>query len=107
MKNIFQSVGSSLLGLPSTSQEAFSVNYLTLTFKGEMEEYEKSYQEDYFIKSLNPFRFSLILSMIFYGAFAFLDTVAVPQLKVGLNSAGPIQVYPIGSKCMISVDSVA
>jgi len=81
MKNIFQSVGSSLLGLPSTSQEAFSVNYLTLTFKGEMAEYEKSYQEDYFLKSLNPFRFSLILSMVFYGAFAFLDTVAVPQLK--------------------------
>ena len=74
--NIFQSVGSSLLGLPSTSQEAFSVNYFTLTFKGEMAEYEKSYQDDYFIKSLNPFRFSLILSMIFYGAFAFLDTVA-------------------------------
>jgi signal transduction histidine kinase/ActR/RegA family two-component response regulator len=81
MKNIFQSVGSSLLGLPSTSQEAFSVNYLTLTFKGEMAEYEKSYQEDYFLKSLNPFRFSLILSMVFYGAFAFLDTVVVPDLK--------------------------
>ena len=79
--NIIQSVGASLLGLPSTSQESFSVNYLTLTFKGELTEYEKAYQEDYFIKSLNPFRFSLVLSMIFYGAFAFLDTVAVPELK--------------------------
>jgi signal transduction histidine kinase/ActR/RegA family two-component response regulator len=79
--NIIQSVGASLLGLPSTGQESFSVNYLTLTFKGELTEYEKAYQEDYFIKSLNPFRFSLVLSMIFYGAFAFLDTVAVPELK--------------------------
>ena len=79
--NIIQSVGTSLLGLPSTSQESFSVNYLTLTFKGELSAYEKGYQDDYFIKSLNPFRFSLILSMIFYGAFAFLDTVAVPDLK--------------------------
>ncbi|MGD0756699.1 MAG: ATP-binding protein [Bacteroidales bacterium] len=79
--NIFQSVGTSLLGLPSTSQESFSVNYLTLTFKGELTQYEKEYQDDYFIKSLNPFRFSLVLSMIFYGAFAFLDTVAVPDLK--------------------------
>jgi len=79
--NIIQSVGTSLLGLPSTSQESFSVNYLTLTFKGELSAYEKGYQDDYFIKSLNPFRFSLVLSMIFYGAFAFLDTVAVPELK--------------------------
>lgn len=79
--NIFQSVGASLLGLPSTSQESFSVNYFTLTFKGELAVYEKEYQDDYFIKSLNPFRFSLVLSMIFYGAFAFLDTVVVPDLK--------------------------
>ena len=79
--NIIQSVGTSLLGLPSTSQESFSVNYLTLTFKGELSSYEKGYQDDYFIKSLNPFRFSLVLSMIFYGAFAFLYTVAVPELK--------------------------
>ena len=79
--NIIQSVGTSLLGLPSTSQESFSVNYLTLTFKGELSSYEKGYQDDYFIKSLIPFRFSLVLSMIFYGAFAFLDTVAVPELK--------------------------
>jgi signal transduction histidine kinase/ActR/RegA family two-component response regulator len=79
--SIFQSVGASLLGLPSTSQESFSVNYFTLTFKGDLTAYEQAYQDDYFIKSLNPFRFSLVLSMIFYGAFAFLDTVAVPELK--------------------------
>lgn len=79
--NIFQSVGASLLGLPTTSQESFSVNYFTLTFKGELAEFEKAYQDDYFIKSLNPFRFSLVLSMIFYGAFAFLDTVVVPELQ--------------------------
>ena len=79
--NIIQSVGASLLGLPSSNQESFSVNYLTLTFKGELSAYEKEYQDDYFIKSLNPFRFSLVLSMIFYGAFAFLDTVVVPDLK--------------------------
>jgi signal transduction histidine kinase/ActR/RegA family two-component response regulator len=79
--NILQSLGANILGLPSTSQESFSVNYLTLTFKGELTQYEKGYQDDYFLKSLNPFRFAIILSMIFYGAFAFLDTVAVPELK--------------------------
>ena len=79
--NIFQSVGRSILGLPSASQKSFSINYLTLAFTGSLTPYEKEYEEDYFIMSLNPFRFSLILSMIFYGAFAFLDTVAVPDLK--------------------------
>jgi signal transduction histidine kinase/ActR/RegA family two-component response regulator len=79
--NIIQSVGRSFLGIPSDSQESFSVNYLTLNFKGNLTQYEKEYEEDYFKMSLNPFRFSLILSMIFYGAFAFLDTVAVPDLK--------------------------
>lgn len=79
--NIIQSVGTSFLGLPSTNQESFSVNYFTLSFTGNITEYEKGYQDDYFVKSLNPFRFSLILSMIFYGAFAFLDTVAVPDLR--------------------------
>jgi signal transduction histidine kinase/ActR/RegA family two-component response regulator len=58
-----------------------SINYLTLSFKDDLGQYEKKFQEDYFARSLNPFRFSLILSMIFYGAFAFLDTVAVPDLK--------------------------
>jgi len=79
--NILQSVGRSFLGLPSASQGSLSVNYLTLSFAGDLSQYEKEFQEDYFIKSLNPFRFSLILSMVFYGAFAFLDTVAVPDLK--------------------------
>jgi signal transduction histidine kinase/ActR/RegA family two-component response regulator len=79
--SILHSLGTSLLGLPSANQEAFSVNYLTLTFKGESAEYEKAYEDDYFLKSLNPFRLALVLSMVFYGAFAFLDTVAVPELK--------------------------
>lgn len=79
--SIINSVGRGFLGLPSTSQESLSINYLTLSFTGDLIQYEKDFQEDYFIKSLNPFRFSLILSMIFYGAFAFLDAISVPSLK--------------------------
>jgi signal transduction histidine kinase/ActR/RegA family two-component response regulator len=79
--SIINSVGRGFLGLPSTSQESLSINYLTLSFTGDLIQYEKDFQEDYFIKSLNPFRFSLILSMIFYGAFAFLDATSVPSLK--------------------------
>jgi signal transduction histidine kinase/ActR/RegA family two-component response regulator len=79
--NIFKYVGSSFLGLPTASNESLSVNYLSLSFKGDLYKYEKAFREDYFKRSVNPFRFSLILSMIFYGAFAFLDAVSVPSLR--------------------------
>lgn len=79
--NLLQSLGSSFLGLPTVGQESMSINPFTLSFKDDLDQYEKKFQEDYFIRSLNPFRFSLILSMIFYGAFAFLDIVAFPNLK--------------------------
>jgi signal transduction histidine kinase/ActR/RegA family two-component response regulator len=79
--NIFKYVGSSFLGLPTASNESLSVNYLTLSFTGDLYQYEKKFHEDYFKRSLNPYRFSLILSMIFYGAFAFLDAATVPSLK--------------------------
>jgi len=70
-----------LLGLPSATQGLLTFNRVTLSFSGDMAEYEKDYLEDYFIKSLIPFRFSLILAMVFYGAFAFLDADTVPALK--------------------------
>ena len=79
--NIFKGMGRGFLGLSSGSQESLSVKYLTLAFTGELQQYEKEFQEDYFIRSLSPFRFSIILSMVFYGAFAFLDAVTVPTLK--------------------------
>jgi signal transduction histidine kinase/ActR/RegA family two-component response regulator len=79
--NIFKYVGQTFLGLPTINQEFLTVNYITLAFKGELRNYEEQFHDDYFVKSLNPVRFSLILSMIFYGAFAFLDAVMVPGLK--------------------------
>jgi signal transduction histidine kinase/ActR/RegA family two-component response regulator len=79
--NIFKYVGSSFLGLPTASNESLSVNYLSLSFKGDLYKYEKAFREDYFKRSVNPFRFSLILSMIFYGAFAFLDVATVYSLR--------------------------
>jgi signal transduction histidine kinase/ActR/RegA family two-component response regulator len=70
-----------LLGLPSASFGSWTFNRLTLAFSGNYAVYEKDYREDYFNKSLIPFRFSLILALIFYGAFAFLDSNTVPTLK--------------------------
>jgi signal transduction histidine kinase/ActR/RegA family two-component response regulator len=80
MKSI-KSTGRSFLGLSSSSHDPLSLNFLTLTFKGDLSQYEKGFEEDYFKRSLSPFRFSLILSMVFYGAFAFLDKATVPSLK--------------------------
>jgi hypothetical protein len=79
--SFLKKLGSGFLGLSSASQEMLSVNFLTLSFTEDLSQYEKAFREDYFIRSLNPFRFSLILSMIFYGAFAILDAATVPTLK--------------------------
>jgi signal transduction histidine kinase/CheY-like chemotaxis protein len=42
---------------------------------------KKTSGADYFKRSLNPFRFSLILAIFFFGIFAFLDAMLLPQLK--------------------------
>lgn len=79
--NILNNSVKDISGLSSASHDPWSINHLTLAFTGELTQFEKEFKEDYFIRSLNPFRFSLILSMIFYGAFAVLDAVTVPTLK--------------------------
>lgn len=77
----FKGKSFNLLGLPYTSHGSITFDGLTLSFSGDLSGYEKEYLEDYFLKSLVPFRFSLVLAMIFYGAFAFLDASSVPALK--------------------------
>ena len=89
--NIFKNVGNRFLGLPSMSQGSMSVNYLTLSFTGDMIQNEEEFQDDYFIKSLSPFRFSLILSLIFYGAFAFLALVTQRDVDGGMMSVGTLR----------------
>jgi len=79
--NILKGVVVKLLGLPSGFQDSWTFNRLTLAFSGDLSSYESDYRENYFVKSLIPFRFSIILAMIFYGAFAFLDANTVPTLK--------------------------
>ena len=56
-------------------------NKLTLSFTGYSSNLESEFLNDYYVKALNPFRFSLILAMIFYGGFALLDASTVPELK--------------------------
>jgi signal transduction histidine kinase/ActR/RegA family two-component response regulator len=79
--NTIRNIGKGFLGLSFDNQDPLSLSFLTLSYTGNLKQYEKGFQEDYFLRSLKPFRFSLFLSMVFYGAFAFLDAVTVPTLK--------------------------
>jgi len=77
-KNIFK---ENLFGMPTPDRDGWKLNRLTLAFSGEIQQYEKDFQEDYFKRSLNPMRFSLVLSTFFFAIFAFLDAVLLPELK--------------------------
>ena len=70
-----------LLGLPTTGRKEWNLHRLTLAFKGEIAKYEKDFLNYYFNRSLNPFRFSIVLAIFFYGIFAFLDALLLPELK--------------------------
>lgn len=79
--NILQHTLNNLLGLSRESSESMTFNKLTLSFTGYLSNYESEFLDDYYIRSLKPFRFSLILAMIFYSGFALLDASTVPELK--------------------------
>ena len=70
-----------LFGLPTSGGDDWKLNKLTLSFSGNISHYEKDFRNDYFNRSLNPFRFSLILAIIFFSVFAFLDAMLLPELK--------------------------
>ena len=70
-----------LLGLPTTGRKDWKLHPLTLAFRGEIQKYEKDFLNDYFNRSLQPFRFSIVLAIFFYGIFAFLDALMFPELK--------------------------
>lgn len=70
-----------LFGLPTSGQDNWTLNGLTLNFSGKIQKYEHAFRNDYFTRSLNPFRFSLILAIFFFGIFAFLDALLLPELR--------------------------
>jgi len=78
LKSMFQ---GDYFGMPSAGRDDWKLNRLTLAFSGEIKRYEKAFRDDYFAQSLNPMRFSLVLSLFFFGIFAFLDALLLPELK--------------------------
>ena len=81
MLNIKSLKMGNVIGLPTTGKDGWKLNRLTLAFTGEIKQYEKAFRDDYFSHALNPMRFSLVLSVFFFGIFAFLDALLLPELK--------------------------
>jgi hypothetical protein len=77
-KSIFK---ANLFGMPTSDRDEWKLNRFTLAFAGEIQQYENAFRDDYFNRSLNPMRFSLVLSTFFFAIFAFLDAVLLPELK--------------------------
>jgi len=68
-------------GMPTSERDGWKLNRITLAFSGELRQYEKAFRDDYFTRSLNPMRFSLVLALSFFAIFAFLDALLLPELK--------------------------
>ena len=51
---------------------------MTLRFPGDL---EGTFLEDYFHKSLNPIRFSLVLGIVLFALFGILDILLIPEVK--------------------------
>jgi PAS domain S-box-containing protein len=62
----------------SSLPDDLKINPLTLSFSGDL---EKTYRDDYFIKSLGHVRIACLIAIFFYGAFGVLDAYLVPDLK--------------------------
>ena len=74
-------IPANLLGLPTATHKEYKLNGFTLAFKGDIQHLESEFNNDYFKRSIIPFRFSIVLAIFFYGIFAFLDVIMFPELK--------------------------
>ncbi|MFC2081271.1 ATP-binding protein [Bacteroidota bacterium] len=91
---------ANLLGLPTSNYKEYKLNGLTLAFKGKIAGLETEFNEDYFNRSIMPFRFSVVLAIFFYGIFAILDAIMFPELKelfwlIRFGMVTPILVFVI------------
>ncbi|HEC44620.1 MAG TPA: hypothetical protein ENI20_17530 [Bacteroides sp.] len=74
-------IPANLLGLPTSIHQDYELRGMTLAFKGKIQHLEKEFGDDFFNRSIIPFRFSIVLAIFFYGIFAFLDSIMFPELK--------------------------
>ncbi|MFC2113330.1 ATP-binding protein [Bacteroidota bacterium] len=74
-------IPANLLGLPVSIHKEYKLHGLTLKFSGNIHHLEKEFNDDYFNRSILPFRFSIVLAIFFYGIFAILDAIMFPEFK--------------------------
>lgn len=67
--------------MPNSTENKLSLNPLTLSFSGELEE---AYLDDFFNKSLTQVRMILLIGIFFYGIFGILDARLIPAAKATL-----------------------
>ena len=61
-----------------TIREAPKMNWLTLSFSGEL---EKRFREDYYWRSIRHVRVSCLLAIFFYAVFGILDVWLFPEVS--------------------------
>jgi PAS domain S-box-containing protein len=64
-----------------SESEGFSLNLFTLSFSKDL---ERTFQEDYFRKSLRHVRMNLLLAILVYSIFGILDAWIAPEAKLQL-----------------------
>jgi len=80
--NVFGKIRNYVRSSFIPSGSGMKLHPITLSFTGESRAYERSFLKDYFDRSLPQVRFSLILAIFFYGIFAVLDAILVPEIKL-------------------------
>jgi signal transduction histidine kinase len=65
----------------SNPHDKIKLKWLPLSFSGD---FEKVFQEYYFLDSLRHVRIALMVGFFFYGVFGFLDALLVPEAKYKL-----------------------
>ena len=98
----FKYLAENIFGISNPNNEEWEINPFTLTFKGDTSKYESTFKSSYFKSSIKPFRLSLILGILLYCAFAFLDIILFPDfiqtfflIRFGLVVPLMITVYVI------------
>ena len=65
----------------SSSLDSFKINWLTLSFSGDL---ERAFLDNYFQNSLWHVRIAFLMGVLLYGLFGFLDAWMVPDAKYKL-----------------------
>lgn len=73
-------------GYDISSSQGMKLNSFTLRFIGSQAHFEEEFLGDYYQRTIKQFRFSMILALVFYNFFGFLDTALVTATDTNTES---------------------